>query len=237
MKSFRILAVAALALPLFACAPRESGTTTTDTTSAPPAATTNTSETTTGSATTTDTESPTAAGTNTASPMAGHDMSSPGASARHDMAAMGNIPYDAMFLDMMIHHHQQAVEMSEELLPQAKRPQVKQLAETIMLDQQQEIDQMRSWRQSWYPDAPAMSEQQISQMMPMPSPATSSQDPEERFLVEMIPHHEDAVRMSQEALQKAEHPELKTMAQAIIAEQQIEISQMRELLGGDTAER
>ena len=47
------------------------------------------------------------------------------------------------------------------------------------------------------------------------------------FLRMMIPHHQAAVDMSEQALDKAEHPELKELAQTIIDEQSAEIEQMR----------
>ena len=43
----------------------------------------------------------------------------------------------------------------------------------------------------------------------------------------MIPHHQLAIDMSEEALEKAEHPELKELAQKIIDEQSAEIELMK----------
>jgi uncharacterized protein (DUF305 family) len=56
-------------------------------------------------------------------------------------------------------------------------------------------------------------------------PADSLYD--ERFMLMMMPHHEGAILMAQDALQKARHPEVRTMAQDIIASQQREIDQMK----------
>jgi uncharacterized protein (DUF305 family) len=47
------------------------------------------------------------------------------------------------------------------------------------------------------------------------------------FVDAMIPHHQSAIMMAQAALERAEHPELKSLAQAIIAAQQREIDQMQ----------
>jgi uncharacterized protein (DUF305 family) len=49
-----------------------------------------------------------------------------------------------------------------------------------------------------------------------------------RFIDGMTPHHEGAVTMAQEALQKSQRPEIKQLAQAIIDAQQKEITQMKE---------
>jgi uncharacterized protein (DUF305 family) len=47
------------------------------------------------------------------------------------------------------------------------------------------------------------------------------------FLRMMIPHHEQAIRMSREALGEAEHPETRRLAEQIITEQSAEIGLMR----------
>ena len=48
-----------------------------------------------------------------------------------------------------------------------------------------------------------------------------------QFIDSMIEHHQGAVTMAQAVLQQAEHAELKTMAEAIIAAQNAEIQQMQ----------
>jgi len=50
------------------------------------------------------------------------------------------------------------------------------------------------------------------------------------FLEGMIPHHQDAIDMSELALKKATKPELKKFAQQVIAVQRREIEQYREWL-------
>ena len=53
-------------------------------------------------------------------------------------------------------------------------------------------------------------------------------DPDRLFIEEMIPHHQDAVYMGNLALVKAEHKELRQLAENIIRDQSKEISLMRE---------
>jgi uncharacterized protein (DUF305 family) len=49
-----------------------------------------------------------------------------------------------------------------------------------------------------------------------------------RFIDSMIPHHQGALIMAQEVLQKSKRPELIKLAQSIISEQQKEIAQMQQ---------
>ena len=48
------------------------------------------------------------------------------------------------------------------------------------------------------------------------------------FIEQMIPHHEDAITMANLALTRAEHPEIKILADNIIKAQSEEIDQMKE---------
>lgn len=51
---------------------------------------------------------------------------------------------------------------------------------------------------------------------------------DQAFLTGMILHHQGAVAMAEAALQYAEHPEIKAMAEAIISAQTAEITQMQQ---------
>jgi uncharacterized protein (DUF305 family) len=54
------------------------------------------------------------------------------------------------FIEMMIPHHESAVTMADLALSKAKRPEIRQLAESIKKDQTREIQQMRTWYKQWY---------------------------------------------------------------------------------------
>ena len=49
-----------------------------------------------------------------------------------------------------------------------------------------------------------------------------------RFINAMIPHHEGAVTMAQDALKKSQRPEIKKLSQEIIKSQNAEINQMKQ---------
>ena len=53
-------------------------------------------------------------------------------------------------------------------------------------------------------------------------------DPDVDFLAMMIPHHEGAVVMANDAWQKSKRPEIQKLAQNIIGSQKNEIEQMQQ---------
>lgn len=137
-------------------------------------------------------------------------------------------PYDAVFIDSMIVHHEGAITMANQALTQAERPEIKDLANAIISAQETEIGQMQAWRTSWYPDLAETSGMEIE--MGTMEVAAGDSPFDQRFIQAMIPHHEGAIAMARDALQNAEHQEIKDLANAIISAQEAEIAQMRQWL-------
>ncbi len=145
-------------------------------------------------------------------------------------------PYDLQFLDTMTHHHQGAVDMAKTALTKSNNEELKKFAQKIIADQNKEIAQMKDWREKWFAGKPAAMNMEMpgmSDSMKMMSgdemkkmEAASGKDFDIHFLDMMTPHHAGAITMSKEALQKAEHPEIKTLANNIIKVQEAEIKQM-----------
>jgi uncharacterized protein (DUF305 family) len=152
------------------------------------------------------------------------------AGMEHDMSKMdGESPYDALFIDSMIAHHQGAIEMANQALEEATRPEVKAMAEAVIKAQEAENAQMQQWRQSWYPDLATTAGMEMD-MGSMEISSDTSKPFEQRFIEAMIPHHEGAIAMAKEAQQNAEHQEIKTLSGAIITAQEGEIAQMQQWL-------
>jgi uncharacterized protein (DUF305 family) len=61
-------------------------------------------------------------------------------------------PFDRAFIDAMIPHHQSAIEMARVALENSDNPRIKELAENIVSAQQREIEQLKQWREDWYPE-------------------------------------------------------------------------------------
>lgn len=140
---------------------------------------------------------------------------------------------DIMFAQMMIPHHQQAVEMSDLALKNSNNPQVLALAEEIKAAQAPEISQMKSWLssagQSLMGDHGMsmdgmLSDDEIEQLR-----QTSGLAFDKLFLAGMIAHHEGALSMVS-MIEDSENEEAKTLAKNIKVSQSAEIELMQKYL-------
>lgn len=57
--------------------------------------------------------------------------------------------FDEAFLNMMIDHHEGAVDMAESALDNAKHEEIKRLANDIIAAQEGEINMMKAWQEDW----------------------------------------------------------------------------------------
>jgi uncharacterized protein (DUF305 family) len=147
-------------------------------------------------------------------------------------------PFDLQFIDTMSQHHQGAIEMSETALKKSANDELKKFAQKIIDDQKKEITQLATWRKTWFAEAPPARNMEMpgmSDSMKMMNAdhmkmmdAMTGADYDIHFLDMMIPHHQGAVAMAKEALQKSEKAEIKTLANAVIKAQEAEIKQMND---------
>ncbi len=189
--------------------------------------------------TSTSDQSPTLA----ASPMSGMDHSNMqhGGMMNMDLGP-ADADFDLRFMDAMIPHHQGAVKMAQEARQNSKRPEIKKLAQSIIADQDKEIAQMQQWRKAWYANTAStpmawnsgtkgmmpMSQEQMGGMMMNMNLGAADDQFDLRFINAMIPHHESAIVMANDALQKSKRPEIQKLAKAIVSSQQAEINQMKQ---------
>lgn len=149
--------------------------------------------------------------------MMGNGMMGRGMMGRSNLGG----PYDLRFLDEMIVHHEMAIGMVQMMISQSTHPELRDLGQHIITGQQQQIDQMTAWRQQWYPNAPPLSSGMMGRGMMQGDLA------DRMFLTMMIPHHQRAIDMGNDAHGNALHPDLKGLAKDIIAVQSAEITEMR----------
>lgn len=165
--------------------------------------------------------------TNDSSSDAGSSASSSSAASAHD-------DQDVMFAQMMLPHHEQAVEMSDALLAKGDGvdPDVATLAEQIKAEQGPEIIQLASWLQGW--GEPSESGHSMSGMM-SDSDMTdldqaSARDAGKLFLQQMVQHHEGAVDMARSEVDKGMNTDAVAMAKSIVSSQTEQITQMKDML-------
>jgi len=156
----------------------------------------------------------------------GMPMGSETATMDHGGMETGGGPFDAQFIDSMIEHHRGAIAMAEQALKESQRPEIKQLAQNIISSQQQEIDQMTGWRTQWYPDVQPTGGMNM-EMGDMELSTDTSVPFDQRFISSMVAHHQGAIAMAEEARTRAEHAEIKQLAEAIITAQESEVQQLQ----------
>lgn len=146
---------------------------------------------------------------------------------------------DVYFLQHMIEHHGQAVEMAEMLLENTKNPEMKKLGDAIHGAQAPEIEQMTEWLESWDqstenpehshdPNAPSAGMMTDEDMEKLHGKKGKAFD--KLFLEQMIFHHQGAVNQSNKQIKNGEFKPAIKLAKAIIAAQTKEIKLMKELL-------
>ena len=164
-------------------------------------------------------------------------------------------PFDQQFIDMMVPHHEGAVEMARIAEQRSQRPEIRQMAADILRTQASEIEQMKGWRKAWFgsDQTPPMSRMPMVDGMQMPAEGghakhggsgSSSQtmdmaadveklrsapEPFDRaFIDAMIPHHQDAIEASKAAASRAQREEIKALAREIVDGQQREVDALRQ---------
>jgi len=150
---------------------------------------------------------------------------------------------DVMFLQMMYPHHAQAVDMAKLVPGRSQNQRLITLAQNIETAQGPEMTQMAGLLTSFGKPAPSvdMSGHDMPGMGGMPGMMSAEQMTnltglsgaafDKEWLTMMIDHHSGAVDMSNTELRDGTNPDAKKLAEAIIANQQAEITEMRGMLG------
>lgn len=146
---------------------------------------------------------------------------------------------DVMFAQMMIPHHEQAIEMSEIALDPASGASaaIQDLAIRIRDAQDPEIEMMKGFLATW--GAPLNPEDGMDHSSMMEGMLTVEELDElaglqgsefdVRWAKAMIAHHKGAVAMAEDVLSDGKNPETRKLAEEIIANQQAEIDELTPL--------
>lgn len=142
---------------------------------------------------------------------------------------------DVMFAQMMIPHHEQAVEMSRLAADRADDSAISKIAKEIGEAQDPEIDTMTGWLREW--DKPLSAKGHDSMMPGMVSGKDMKQledasggEFDKLFAEHMIAHHEGAVTMAEDEHDDGKFDHATQLADDIAKTQREEIETMEDIL-------
>lgn len=160
----------------------------------------------------------------------------------------GDASAGAGFARDMSTHHAQAVEMAMLAHEKATDPDVRSLGADISLTQQAQIGMMQTWLREWKLD-PTGSQPRMAWMPEgvtavkdglMPGMATDTERAQLRaatgrdfdvlFLRLMIKHHLGGIHMAEGVLKLSDEPEVRRLAETMVAGQKKEIAAIQALL-------
>jgi uncharacterized protein (DUF305 family) len=169
--------------------------------------------------------------------------SKPSSTASYGPAASGpHNDADVTFVNDMLPHHAQAVEMADMALSRDTNGEVKALAAQIRGAQAPEISAMSGWLVGWGKSVPSTGsghdmggmggggEGMMSGSEMTALDGASGTQFAKMWLTDMITHHKGAVTMAKTELVSGQNGDAKALATRIIASQSVEITTMAKLM-------
>ncbi|MEV7371597.1 DUF305 domain-containing protein [Streptomyces sp. NPDC090301] len=147
---------------------------------------------------------------------------------------------DVMFAQMMIPHHEQALEMAKLAEGRAEDPEIRKLVTAIERAQDPEIQKMKAWLKGWgrpesaghgagggggHGMAGMMSEQDMKDLA-----AAEGKAFDRTFAELMIAHHDGAVDMAKDEQKNGENPTAKALADDVVRTQSDEVAALKRIL-------
>ncbi|MFH9547894.1 DUF305 domain-containing protein [Streptomyces sp. NPDC017435] len=147
---------------------------------------------------------------------------------------------DVTFAQMMIPHHEQALEMAELADGRASDSQIKDLAGKIEQAQDPEIKTMKGWLTSWkqptstMESMPGMDHGSMNGMMSDEGMAElkgmKGAEFDKMFAQMMIDHHNGAIAMAKDEQKNGQNADAKKMAGDVVTGQSAEVKQLQGIL-------
>ena len=174
-----------------------------------------------------------------------------GAAQARDLSKVGATAADVKFMQGMIHHHAQAIDMTELLKTRSNSDDMKKLGLRIQVSQTDEIKMMQRWLQAHGEEAPDPHAMHMPGMImpgmdhgPMMAGMLTPAEMEhlaslkgsafdQFFLEGMIKHHGGAITMVKELFASpgaAQDSNIYAFASDVVADQQMEIDRMSSML-------
>ena len=151
-------------------------------------------------------------------------------------SALSITPADVTFIQGMIIHHQQAIDMSELVGTRTTSPDIRLIAERIVVSQNDETKSMRRWLTAHHQPTMDMPMMMPGMLTPeqMKTLASAKGETFDRLYLEgMIQHHEGALKMVADLFATkgaAQETAMFTFATDVDSDQRDEIARMRSIL-------
>ena len=166
------------------------------------------------------------------------------AEAASDLSKVQATPADVKFMQGMIGHHAQALEMTALIPSRTSRNEMKLLGQRISVSQADEIEMMKTWLKVRGQEIPSehahhmpggmmpgmLSDEQMAELT-----AATGEAFDKLFLRYMIQHHEGALSMVEDLFKTpgaGQEGGINAFAADVDSDQRMEIDRMRALLGG-----
>jgi uncharacterized protein (DUF305 family) len=149
---------------------------------------------------------------------------------------------DVMFLQMLVHHQKQGLEMTGTAVRRARNPQVKELAQAVQATEKDELAMMQSWLAQWgrptdadtdtslhagHGGLPGTGAAEIKALTTAPASRFDT-----AFLTLFLAHQHNAVEMARMEITKGANEATKEFATRVRDTRQGEIQQMLKLMNG-----
>lgn len=163
--------------------------------------------------------------------------------AATDLSQVQATPADIKFMQGMIGHHAQAIEMTALINERTARDDMKMLGQRIAVSQADEMDMMKTWLRARGQEIPSehahhthegfmpgmLTAEQMAELAAAKGPAF-----DELFLKGMIQHHGGAITMVDELFKTpgaGQEGDINAFAADVDSDQRMEINRMRAMLG------
>ncbi len=163
--------------------------------------------------------------------------------AATDLSKVQATPADVTFMQGMIGHHAQALDMTALIAERTSRDEMKRLGQRISVSQADEINMMRSWLTKRGQALPAehahhlpggMMPGMLSNAQMAELAAAKGEEFDRLFLKYMIQHHEGALSMVDDLFKMpgaGQDGDINAFAADVDSDQRMEIDRMRAMLG------
>ena len=143
--------------------------------------------------------------------------------------------FDLDFANMMILHHQSAIDMSEVEIAKGTDAQIRTMAQNIITAQNLEISQLQAFIKNYkIPEVKKTNQEMhnelgetMKDMMDKMNKMQMTGNTDKDFVMMMIVHHESTVKMAGDELSHGKQYEVKKMAQKMLEDQSKEINDLK----------